>query len=258
VKTSTRLRKVLNRYRYSEVGPLRFAIGCAAGIYHCVSAPFRLCLDGGYRSVVFLRLFRPQDLHQSTVLTRMNRYPEIFLACSEYFEGRSDLKILSYGCATGEEVLTLRHYFPSAFILGVEINRHALAVAKRQQVDDRMAFLESDPTAIAGIGPFDAIFCMAVLQRTPMRVKAARIEDLRPIYPFDKFEAKVSELDSWLKNDGLLVVHHSQYAVEDAAAGSKYRPLKTAKSISDLGPKFDRDSFRCDRPTDSVFVKLQY
>lgn len=237
---------------------MRFAIGFATGTYHFISAPFRLCLDGKYRSVVFLRLFRPQDLHQSTVLTRMNRYPEIFSACSEYFNGRPDLRILSYGCATGEEVLTLRRYFPSAFILGVEINRHALAVAKRHQVDDRMAFLESDPTAIAGMGPFDAIFCMAVLQRTPMLVKAARIQDLRQIYPFEKFDTKVSELDSWLKKDALLVVHHSAYAITDAAAGSKYSPLKTAGSIFDRGPKFDRDSFRCDLPTNSVFVKVQY
>jgi hypothetical protein len=253
----TRLRENLRRHRYSENRALRFAVGLATGTYHCISVPLRLCLDGEYRSTISLRLFRAHDLHQSTVLTKMNRYPEIFAACSEYFEDRQALRILSYGCATGEEVLTLRRYFPSAFILGVEINRHALAAAKMHRVDDRMAFLESDPKVIAGMGPFDAIFCMAVLQRTPMRVKAAGIENLRQIYPFEKFDKKVSELDSWLRKDGLLVVHHAGYAVTDAVAGSKYTPLQSASGILDRGPKFDRDSLRCDRPANSVFVKVQ-
>lgn len=113
------LRQTLREYRYSESRTLRFANMLARGVYHCISAPFRLCLDGGYRSALFLRFFRAEDLQQSTVLTKMNRYPEIFSVCRGYFKGRPDLRILSYGCATGEEVLSLRGAFPSAFIVGV-------------------------------------------------------------------------------------------------------------------------------------------
>ena len=257
MSSSAGLRQTLRRYRHSERRALRFASVLAIGAYHSISAPFRFCLDGKYRSAVFLRLFRSEDLHQSTVLTKMNRYPEIFSVCRAYFDGRADLRILSYGCATGEEVLSLRLAFPSAFILGVEINPHSLSVARKHRVDDRIAFLESDPAAIARLGPFDAIFCMAVLQRTPMRISAAGIKDLKQIYPFEKFDAKITELDSWLKKDGLLVVHHSQYAITDAAAGPKYSPLETAQSIFNVGPKFDRRSLRDDRPTNSVFVKVR-
>jgi hypothetical protein len=124
-------------------------------------------------------------------------------------------------------------------------------------VDDRIAFLESDPLAIARLGPFDAIFCMAVLQRTPMRIKAEDVQDLKQIYPFEKFDTKSAELDSWLKKDGLFVVHHSQHIFTDAAAGSKYSPLESARNIFNAGPKFDRRSLRCDRPTNSVFVKVR-
>ncbi len=109
----------------------------------------------------------------------MDRYPRIFAACRDYFGGAPDLRILSYGCATGEEVLTLRRYFPAATIVGAEINEYCLAVARRHAVDDRIAFIESDSAAIRSRAPFDAIFCMAVLQRTPTLVAGRGIQDLK-------------------------------------------------------------------------------
>ncbi len=207
--------------------------------------------------MVLLRLFRPGELHQSTGLTWADRYPAIFSVCRDYFAGRADLRILSYGCATGEEVLSLRRYFPTAFIVGVEINAYSLAVARRRVVDERVLLLDSDPARIGEAGPFDAIFCMAVLQRTPMRVAEQGVQDLSRIYPFEKFDAKISELDAWLKKGGLLVVHHAQYSLADAAAGRKYQPLESAKLIRDTGPKFDRRSLRVGntKGSSSVFVK---
>ena len=185
----------------------------------------------------------------------MDRYPRIFAACRDYFAGASDLRVLSYGCATGEEVLTLRRYFPGAIIVGAEINAHCLAVARKLAVDDRIAFIESDSAAIRSRAPFDVIFCMAVLQRTPMQVTARGIQDLKGIYPFEKFDAKVTELDSWLKQGGLLVIHYSQYAVSRATVGPNYEPLLTARHIVDDSPKFDRESRRCTDVPNSIWVK---
>jgi len=185
----------------------------------------------------------------------MDRYPEIFSVCRDYCAGTPDLRILSYGCSTGEEILTLRRYFPSALIVGAEINRNSLAIARRKISDDRTVLIESDPAAISKRGPFDVIFCMAVLQRTPMLVAEKGIKDLSQMYPFEKYDAKVSELDSWLKPGGLLVVHHSQYSLADAAVASKYAPLESARHILNPGPRFDRRSLRCEVPAYSVFVK---
>jgi len=139
----------------------------------------------------------------------MDRYPEIFSLCRDYLAGRPDLRILSYGCSTGEEVLTLRSYFPAAMIVGAEINPQSLAIARKKVSDDRVVLIESDSAAIRESSPFDAIFCMAVLQRTPMLIADQGVKDLSGIYPFEKFDAKVAELDTWLKTGGLLVVHHS-------------------------------------------------
>lgn len=101
----------------------------------------------------------------------MHRFPRIFRICRDYLGGRENLRILSYGCATGEEVFTLRNYFPHAFIAGAEINRRSLSVAKRRSTDDRVVFLEPDARRIRALGPFDAVFCLAVLQRQPERLK---------------------------------------------------------------------------------------
>ena len=82
---------------------------------------------------------------------------------------------------------------------------------------------------------------MAVLQRTPHAVEEQRLASLKEIYPFEKFDAQVTELDSYLKTGGLLVIHHTQYFVADASVGAKYDMVDTIEHMND-GPKFDRNS----------------
>ncbi|HEY3823259.1 MAG TPA: methyltransferase domain-containing protein [Bryobacteraceae bacterium] len=226
--------------------------------YRSIVAPLRFCTDGGYRSVLWLRLLRSQELHQTTALTEMDRYRQIFTVAQDYFAGKPDLRILSYGCSTGEEVLTLRSYFPDAVITGVEINRHSLAKA-RKQAGDGMVFLEALPAKPGDQDHFDAIFCMAVLQRTPMRIVQEKITNLTGIYPFEKFDHKVTELDAWLKRDGLFILRHSQYRFPDASAASRYAPLAAADHIRDTGPKFDRTSRRLEDEVlpPTVFIKVR-
>src|SRR5579872_7156733 len=83
-------------------------------LWKAVSLPARVCFDPVYRSTLLLKLFNGRRLHQATVMTSMNRYPRAFSASRRYFGDRRDVRILSFGCATGEEVLTLRQYFPEA------------------------------------------------------------------------------------------------------------------------------------------------
>jgi hypothetical protein len=213
--------------------------------------------DEIYRSVALVRWLRPRALHQTTVLTWMDRYPRIFSACRDYFGQRYDLRVLSFGCSTGEEVVTLRAYFPSAWIVGAEINWRSLAFCRARSVDDRTAFVYSTPDAIRAHGPFDAIFCMAVLQRTPHIVEAEGIASLKDVYPFEKFEQQVSELDAMLRPGGLLVVHHTQYRVRDTALGSRYTPLNVSDVPPDRLPLFDRNSVRIPDALreGSIFVK---
>lgn len=41
----------------------------------------------------------------------MDRYPVTFSACRDYFKDINNIKILSYGCSTGEEVLNFTKIF---------------------------------------------------------------------------------------------------------------------------------------------------
>lgn len=223
--------------------------------------------SAAYRSIVLARLFRSDALHQTTVLTWMDRYPRIFSTCRDYFaigggEARPHrsadaLNILSFGCSTGEEVMTLRQYFPAARIVGADINKRNLALCRQRAVDDRIAFVDSDREAIRAHAPFDAIFCMAVLQRTPHRIKDEGITNLGRIYPFEKFDRQIQELDDYLKTDGLLVIHHSQYLFSDSSVAERYRSLGKGDQELDDTVTFDRNSRRMDHVADagSIFVK---
>lgn len=176
------------------------------------------------RSVVFMKLFQRDRAHQTTAATGMDRYPEIFSACRSYLAGKENLRILSFGCATGEEVFTLRRYFPKATIVGAEINRHSLAVCRSRNQDENIHFIDSTQEKLAKFGPYDAIFCMAVFQRNPDLVYARHIMDLKKIYPFEKFERQIVALEPLVKEDGLLVIHYSQYDLSDTAAASCFTP----------------------------------
>ncbi len=200
--------------------------------------------DGNYRSIVFMKIFHSKDVHQTASYTSMNRYPDIFSACRGYFAEKNgtDLNILSYGCSTGEEVLSLRHYFPQARLVGAEINKRNLEICRSLPVDENISFIYSSDPEIRKHGPYDAIFCMAVLQRKPHYIAEKGIRDLSDIYPFDKFEQQVIKLNQSVKPGGLLIIHIAQYSLDDTVVGTKYEPVGTFNYEKYGLPMFDQKS----------------
>ena len=96
--------------------------------------------------------------HQGPNRTALNRYPEVFAAPAP--DAR---RILSFGCSTGEECVTLAEYFPKAEIVGADINPVILLQARKHR-SDRIRFVYASDRILSGLGGFDAIFCMAVLR----------------------------------------------------------------------------------------------
>jgi ubiquinone/menaquinone biosynthesis C-methylase UbiE len=188
----------------------------------------------------------------------MDRYPILFSACRDYFNGKQDLKILSYGCSTGEEVLTLRRYFPTAQIIGADINKKSLAKCRKLPVDEKINFVYSTIDEIKKYGPFDAIFCMAVLQRKPHDVAAKKITSLKSVYPFEKFEKQVNELDKLMNPRGLLTLHYTQYSLNDTNLATKYIDLGNYNQDDYKSPMFDKHSNIVNTPTsqNSIHIKL--
>lgn len=254
----TSIKQALRTKRETGSPAVKIAIRAVDATRLLARPLWMFALDRRYRAVVVLRWFRPELLHQTTALTWIDRYPEIFAACRDHFVDDPKIKILSFGCSSGEEVITLRRYFPCAHIVGAEINRESLAMCRKQPIDDGMSFVVSDPRSIAKLGPYDLIFCMAVLQRTPCEVDAKRMNSLKRIYPFEKFDQQVRELDSYLRCGGLLVIHHTQYFFRDSSVAEKYITLNTNLPPSLHPSKFDRNSMRSgDGASDgSIFKKI--
>ena len=216
-----------------------------------------LFCDKGFRSIIYMRIFKAHRLQQTTPFTSMDRYPVIFNGCKDYFEGKKNIKILSYGCSTGEEVLTLRKYFPDATIIGADINKHSLKICRKLPIDDKMAFIYSHPKEIKKYGQFDLVLCMAVLQRTPHQVTEQGITNLKKIYPFEKFEQQIIELDQYVKTGGLLVTHFTQYDFIDTGVAIKYKALGNYNQDDYQSAIFDKNSQLIKEPTtrNSIFIK---
>ena len=115
--------------------------------------------------------------HQGPNTTALNRYPEIFTAAAAAAPNAQ--RILSFGCSTGEECVTLASYFTSAQIIGTDINPVNLLKARKHR-SEQIRFVYASDGALNEFGGFDAVFCMAVL-RTWKRARIAELLPLRPL-----------------------------------------------------------------------------
>lgn len=242
------LKQAVKKHRNAGLLPIRLSLFCLYAIWRVAIFAYRIFFDGEYRSVWYLKVFYSDSVHQTTPFTMMNRYPAIFSKCRNYLNDGRKLNILSFGCSTGEEVLTLRHYFPSARIVGAEINKRSLSICKRLPVDTNINFVYSTIEELQRYGPFDAMFCMAVFQREPLRIRDNDIRNIKMTYPFEKFERQLIELDKLLSPDGLLVIRFSQYSFQDTSVYSRYEPLEIYRKNDGAFPLFDVESRFIENP----------
>jgi SAM-dependent methyltransferase len=188
------------------------------------------------RARVWTRTVHRNSVHQTTPYTEEERYPELFDLAAQLKPDAG--RILSFGCATGEEIVSLRRRFPAAEIVGAEINPRSRRIAGRRLASDPLAtVVASDRIA----GEFDLIFALAVLQREPHKVEELEVADLTTIYPFDRFDSAIDELVSHLRPGGLLCVMYAQYRVEDSSSAGLLEPLP---SPAMPGLLFGRDGRR--------------
>lgn len=259
-KSLVRLKNGLRAHRDSPNPAVRWSIRGITAAYSRLVGAVIVANDPERRSILLTKLLDGGRMHQGVGTTAMDRFPEIFAACRDFFGGRSNLNLLSFGCSTGEEVMTLRQYFPTAFITGAEINRRSLGQCRKRTVDGRISFACSDRGTLLRRAPFDAIFCMAVLQRIPLKkVDGEFPASLKSIYPFERFDEQITEFDQLLKKGGLLVVHAKAYALHHASVSANYELLAKAPKPTPDGIKYDRDSRRTadSGGLGSIFIKVK-
>jgi 2-polyprenyl-3-methyl-5-hydroxy-6-metoxy-1,4-benzoquinol methylase len=187
---------------------------------------WRLLRDPSYRHMMRLFWWPKRGAFQPFNDTRADRYPAIFQFVQAELGPKRPLAILSFGCATGEEVFSLRRYFPHARIKGIDINRGNIAVARARlaaEPDVGLSFAVAASTTGEPAAYYDAIFCMAVLRHGSLGEPGIVCCD--HLLRFDEIAHAFAGLHRCLKPGGLLVVRHSNFRLRDMPIGACFETL---------------------------------
>jgi SAM-dependent methyltransferase len=180
----------------------------------------RAATNRTFRYQVLARLGMAKGTFQIDTTTGTNRYPEIFSFVQSALGADCRGRILSFGCASGEEVATLRGYFPKAKIKGVDINPGNIARCRRLLDGDAdLSFEVAGSAAREPSGAYEAIFCMAVLRDG--RLAQPGITRCDHKIKFEDFARVIADFERCLKPGGLLAIHHSNFMVTATATAAK-------------------------------------
>jgi SAM-dependent methyltransferase len=173
--------------------------------------------------------------------TLPDRYPWLFRFAAGELAQREPLKLLSFGCSRGDEVLTLHEYFPRATIKGIEIDPRNVAQCRARAQSPRLSFAQASNTANEMSASYDAIFCLAVLCLGDLTTSGA--ERCDPDLRFADFERIVTDFARCLKPGGLLLLHTTNFRFEDTAVAENFEEVLRADPIQ-LAPDalFDRNN----------------
>ena len=202
------------------------------------------------RRAWWLRISRPTNLFQPYNDTCENRYPDVFDYLQRGIEDSSDLRLLSFGCSVGDEVFSLRSYFPKATIIGIDISRGNISECRRrwrQRGDERIRFVLAGTLDRQPQGYYDAVLCMAVLRHGDLGYQ--QCDSCGHRITFQAFNKTVEELARSLKVGGFLVIEHSNFRFRDSSSASHFTPvfsreLPPLPSNARATPLFGTDNLR--------------
>lgn len=204
---------------------------------------------------------RTDNLFQHRSITAADRYPVIFAFVRDQLADRPAPRLLSFGCATGEEVFSLREYFPSAHIKGIDINPANIATCRARHrslgADPALSFEHASSPAAEPPATYDAVFCMAVFVRWQLKEDRA-VATCTPHLRFEDFDRTMTELAACVKPGGLLVLRHAMFRFTDTTSARGFRTLLHAPVTEEFFPRFGPDNRRLpDEPIEAVvFQKI--
>jgi len=138
-----------------------------------------------------------------------------------YVPSDQDLKILSFGCSTGEELVLLKKLFPAARLFGCEHDWSNM-LAARGLVGGEATVFHSDANELVRHGPFDVIVCNSVLM-APSVAGADGPQGL----PYALWTDIVAQLDAVLTPGGILQVINSNFPFRIHPCAIGYQPLRS-------------------------------
>jgi SAM-dependent methyltransferase len=197
------------------------------------------------------RVLHAGEIHQTAPFTWLERYPDLFDLTAKLAPDAT--RIMSFGCSTGEELISLRMRFADAEIVGAEINARSRAIARAKVAGDAHVTVVA-PQDVEGL--FDLVFALSVLQRDPRGIAAlVEAKHLAARYPFARFDDGVRSLVARLRPGGLLCVTNALYRVEDSSIAAELEPIAGSPLVNRvlLGP----DGHRLEAPiARTIFRKV--
>jgi len=175
--------------------------------------------------------------------TLPDRYPWLFRAAVAALAGREPLRLLSFGCSRGDEVLALRGYFPGAAIRGLDIDPRNIRTCRARvpQAAPGVSFATAANVAAEPDASYDAIFCLAVLVHGDLVVRGATRSD--PLLYFADFERLVTDFHRCLKPGGVLFLHSTNFRFCDTSVAAQFDVVLSAPPEEmPVDGKFDRNN----------------
>ncbi len=192
--------------------------------------------------------------------TQTDRWPIFFSFIQSALAAVEAPRLLSYGCATGEEVFSLRRYLPRAHVIGIDINPYNIAKAEAtlaHQTDALVRFTCANSADAEPAASYDAIFCMAVLRHGALGED--RPASCDAAIRFADVETLVNSLVRVLKPGGYLVIWSSHFRFADMRAAADFDVvLRDATGAHFNTPLYGPDNVRLpDMPPycDAIFRK---
>jgi SAM-dependent methyltransferase len=211
--------------------------------YRAVRFVYRLVKSVESRNVALLLLRPPQGLYQPYGTTSADRYPDIFEQVRKLAGDGASVRILSFGCSTGEEVFSLRRYFPQANIVGLDINPFNIAVCRFRCLkagDKRMTFAVAGSTDGEASASYDAVFAMAVFRHGDLNTSPPPPKSGHRIR-FAEFEQSVADLARVLKPGGLLAIQYAMFRFGDTRTAKDFEAVFSVR-LDKWEPLYGRDN----------------
>lgn len=217
----------------------------------------RRMLDPDLRAIEQLRKQQGEELFQPFPTTFEDRYPELFEALAARLADVLRPRVLSFGCADGAEVRSLRRWLPAAEITGIDINPRAIAEARRRLALDPDPAIRFELAADVAGEPaesYDAVLALAVFRHGEL--ERDRPESCTAVMPFARFAAGVEMLDRVVKPGGWLIIWNSHFRLADTALAPAYtaETLRWSESVPMIlhyGP----DDRRSDEPYAEILFR---
>jgi hypothetical protein len=176
--------------------------------------------------------------------TLPDRYPWLFEFARSNLGELASPRILSFGCSRGDELFTLRHYFPNAEIKGIDVLPENIEVCRTRAREAGLQGVDFAVAADLGQVPaayFDAIFCLAVLCHGDLTTYGATRSD--PLLTFEGFSAVIGGFERCLKPQGLLLLLTTNFRFSDTPSAEHFEALLEAEPAQ-MAPDvlFDRNN----------------